>query len=233
MLITIIRTVILYITVVMVMRLMGKRQIGQLQPFEFVVTIMIAELASIPMEETGIPLIRGLTPIIILFILHVTISLLSLKSQSFRRIICGTPSVLIEKGKIKEKELRKLRYSISDLLEQLRVKNYSNINDVEFAVLETNGQLSVIPKAEKQPVVAEDINIINPPTQLPLTLVLDGVMQQKNLDKLNLDKQWLLTQLKAFGIAGPEDALIAIVDTGGQFYAQPKAAKQKGLKKNA
>jgi len=232
-LITIIRTVILYITVVVVMRLMGKRQIGQLQPFEFVVTIMIAELASIPMEETGIPLIRGLTPIIILFILHVTISLLSLKSQSFRRIICGTPSVLIEKGKIKEKELRKLRYSMSDLLEQLRVKNYPNINDVEFAVLETNGQLSVIPKAEKQPVVAEDINIVNPPAQLPLTLVLDGVVQPKNLDRLNLDKQWLLTQLKAFGIAGPEDALIAIIDTGGQFYAQPKAAKQKGLKNNA
>jgi len=232
-LITIIRTVILYIMVVVVMRLMGKRQIGQLQPFEFVVTIMIAELASIPMEETGIPLIRGLTPIIILFILHVTISLLNLKSQSFRRIICGTPSVLIEKGEIKEKELRKLRYSMSDLLEQLRVKNYPNINDVEFAVLETNGQLSVIPKAEKQPVVAEDLSIINPPNQLPLTLVLDGVVQQKNLDRLNLDKQWLLTQLKAFGIAGPEDALIAIVDTSGQFYAQPKALNRKDRKNNA
>ncbi|MDI3534175.1 MAG: hypothetical protein PWQ82_540 [Thermosediminibacterales bacterium] len=227
MLITFFRTIILYITIVIVTRLMGKRQIGQLQPFEFVVTIMIAELASIPMEETGIPLIRGITPIIVLLAAHVAISFLTLKHQPSRSLICGTPSVLIKNGKIIEKELYRLRYNINDLLEQLRIKNYPNINEIEFAILETNGEISVIPKGENTPVVVKDINIKHPPPKLPTTLVLDGVVQTKNMKSLNISEEWLLNQLQAYSIQKPEDAFIAILDTNGNFHAQAKGDKSQ------
>lgn len=231
MFITAVRTLILYTTVLIVMRLMGKRQIGQLQPFELAVTIIIAELASIPMEDTGVPIIRGLTPIIMLLVLHFSISLLGLKFQFIRKITCGTPSVLIEKGQIKEKELRKLRYSLSDLLEQLRVKNYPNLNEIDYAFLETNGELSVIPKAENRNVVVKDINVTPPPAKLPVTLIMDGVVQWKNLKKLNLDRNWLDDQLRASGIKSTRDVLIAMLDTNGKFFAQSKNTNSKGESK--
>jgi uncharacterized membrane protein YcaP (DUF421 family) len=150
MLVGIVRTIILYLIIVLVLRLMGKRQIGQLQPFELVIILMISELAAIPSQDTGIPLIAGLLPVLVLLLLGVTISQISLKSEKARAVICGTPTVLIDKGYILEDQLRKLRYNLSDLLEQLRVKNVPDIADVEYAILETNGQLSVIPKSMKR-----------------------------------------------------------------------------------
>jgi len=179
MLITLARTIILYLLVVIVLRLMGKQQINQLQPFEFVVTLMIAELATIPMEDTGIPLLKGIIPIFILLVAQITISLLALYNQSFRKIISGTPAILIKDGMIMEKELKKNRYNINDLLEQLRIKNYPNVNEVAFALLETNGELSIIPKSEQRQVVVKDLNIATKPVKLPLTLILDGIIQQK------------------------------------------------------
>ncbi len=145
MILGIIRTLILFVMVVIGLRLMGKRQIGQLQPYELVIVIMLSALAAIPMENTGVPLFSGLFPIFTLIVAQVALSYISLKSERARGIICGTPSVLIENGKILEKELSRLRYNINDLLEQLRSKNTPNITDVEFAILESSGQLSVIP----------------------------------------------------------------------------------------
>ena len=142
MLVVFARTLILYVLVVIVMRIMGKRQIGQLQPFELVIAIMISELASVPMQNTGIPLINGIIPILTLLVAQITMSFISLKSTKARGVICGKPSILIENGRINEKELRKEMYTINDLLEQLRIKNFQNIADVEFAILETNGQLA-------------------------------------------------------------------------------------------
>ncbi|MDK2823986.1 MAG: hypothetical protein PWQ67_324 [Clostridia bacterium] len=224
MLITLARTIILYLLVVIVLRLMGKQQINQLQPFEFVVTLMIAELATIPMEDTGIPLLKGIIPIFILLVAQITISLLALYNQSFRKIISGTPAILIKDGMIMEKELKKNRYNINDLLEQLRIKNYPNVNEVAFALLETNGELSIIPKSEQRQVVVKDLNIATKPVKLPLTLILDGIIQQKNLQAINADQRWLQENLNMFGIKKPNDALIAILDSNGIFYAQ---AKQK------
>ncbi|MEN6327492.1 MAG: DUF421 domain-containing protein, partial [Syntrophomonas sp.] len=155
----IIRTLILYTATVVLLRIMGKRQIGQLQPYELVVIIMISELAAIPMQNTGIPIINGLIPIFILVAAEITLSHLSLKSERARGIICGKPSVLIENSKIMENELKRLRYNINDLLEQLRLKNVPDIADVEFAILETSGHLSVILKSQKRPVVPQDLNI--------------------------------------------------------------------------
>jgi len=222
MVITLFRSIILYILVVIALRIMGKQQISQLQPFEFVLTLMIAELATIPMENTGIPLLKGIIPIFILLFAQVTISYLSLKSQGFRRIISGTPVVLIKNGLIMDEVLQRNRYNINDLLEQLRIKNYHNINEIAFAYLETNGEISIIPKAEKRPVVAQDFKLSVDEVKMPLTLILDGVVQGENLKLTNYDRKWLEEKLKLFNIEKTSDALIAILDTNGTFFAQPR-----------
>ena len=144
MLVVFVRTFIIYIVVVLLMRIMGKRQIGQLEPYELVVAIMIAELAAIPMEDKAIPLINGLAPIFTLFFIQVCISVINMKCLWFRSIMDGNPSIVIRDGKIDIQELTKSRYNINELLEQLRVKGFANIADVEFAILETSGNLSVI-----------------------------------------------------------------------------------------
>ena len=228
MLIVLMRTLILYAFVVIAMRVMGKRQIGQLQPFELVVTIMLSELAAIPLGNPGIPLINGITPILTLLVAQVILSYISLKSDRARAVICGTPSVLIENGKILEPELQRLRYNLSDLMEQLRAKNIPNISDVEFAILETSGQLSVVPKSQKRPVVPEDLNLATKYEGLPYTLVMDGHIIHKNLDKLNLDIAWLYRQFKSFGITDSGDVLLASIDTEGKLFFQRKSGPGGG-----
>ncbi|PKM47255.1 MAG: hypothetical protein CVV03_04545 [Firmicutes bacterium HGW-Firmicutes-8] len=223
MLIVLVRTLILYGFVVIAVRVMGKHQIGQLQPFELVVTIMLSELAAIPMQNTGIPLINGITPILTLLVAQVALSYISLKSDRARAVICGRPSVLIENGKIMEPELERLRYNLSDLMEQLRAKNIRNISDVEFAILETSGQLSVIPKSQKRPVIPEDINVPSKYEGLPLTVIMDGHIIHHNLKKMNLDIPWLKLQLKNLGVDSPDQVLFANLDTDGKLYCQRKS----------
>ncbi|HOJ09675.1 MAG TPA: DUF421 domain-containing protein [Clostridiales bacterium] len=222
MLIVFVRTLILYFIVVVVMRIMGKRQIGQLQPFELVVAIMISELAAVPMQDTAIPLLNGIIPILTLLIAQMLLSFISMKSIKARGIICGTPSVLIENGKIREENLRKEMYTLNDLLEQLRTVNIPNIADVEFAILETNGQLSVIPKSQKRPVTAEDLSIPTKYEGLPLDLIIDGRVINKNLDKANLDEKWLGNQLHVHGVHNIDNVLFASLDTSGNLYFQEK-----------
>lgn len=222
MLIVLVRTLILYGLVVFAVRFMGKRQIGQLQPFELVVTIMLSELAAIPMQNPGIPLINGITPILTLLVAQVALSYVSLKSERARAVICGTPSILIENGKIMERELERLRYNLSDLMEQLRAKNVRNIADVEYAILETSGQLSVIPKSQKRPVMPEDINLPTKYEGVPYTVIMDGHVIHQNLTKINLDIPWLNQQLKFYGIDDPKKVLYANLDSDGKLYFQKK-----------
>lgn len=222
MILVIIRTLILYMTVVVFLRIMGKRQIGQLQPYELVVIIMISELAAIPMEDTGIPIINGMIPIFILFASEVTLSWIALKSERARGIICGRPSILIEKSQIMEDELRNLRYNINDLLEQLRLKDVTNIADVEYAILETSGQLSVILKSDKRPVQPKDLNISPPAEGLPSTLIMDGHVIHTNLTKVNKDVSWLETELSKSGVKRFTDVLFACLDSQGQLFYQLK-----------
>ena len=223
MLIGIIRTLILFTVVVIGLRLMGKRQISQLQPYELVIVIMLSALAAIPMENTGVPLLNGLLPILTLLVAQVVLSTIALKSERARGIICGTPSVLIENGKIVEKELARLRYNINDLLEQLRAKNMPNIADVEFAILETSGDLSVIPKSQKRPLVPADISVSTAYEGLPVTLVIDGCVLDKNLNKVNLSVEWLQSELRKFGIHSLKDVLFASLDTEGKLFYQLKS----------
>ena len=156
MLITFFRAIVLYLIVLVVMRLMGKREIGQLQPFELAISIMIADLASIPMTEIGIPIFNGIVPILGLLVMHLILSLINLKSLKAREIICGKPSILIYRGKINEKELKKERFTINELEERLRGNNVVNLGDVEYAILETSGQVTVIQKPEKRNTIPED-----------------------------------------------------------------------------
>ena len=223
MILGIIRTLILFAVVVIGLRLMGKRQIGQLQPYELVIVIMLSALAAIPMENTGVPLISGLIPILTLIVLHVALSVATLKSEKARGVICGTPSVLIENGKIVQQELSRLRYNINELMEQLRAKNMPNIADVEFAILETSGQLSVIPKSQKRPLIPEDMNLPTKYEGLPVTLIIDGYVFHKNLAKINLNEDWLRAELQKFNIKNFKDVLFASLDSEGKLFFQPKA----------
>ncbi|MFZ5631561.1 MAG: DUF421 domain-containing protein [Bacillota bacterium] len=223
MILGIIRTLILFTVVVIGLRLMGKRQVGQLQPYELVIVIMLSALAAIPMENTGVPLVSGLVPILTLIAAHVALSYVSLKSERARGVICGTPSVLIENGKIVEKELARLRYNINDLLEQLRSKNMPNISDVEFAILETNGNISVIPKSQKRPVVPADMNLPTTYEGLPMTLIIDGYVFHKNLAKINLDENWLKSELQKFNVNSFKDVLFASLDSEGKLFFQVKS----------
>jgi uncharacterized membrane protein YcaP (DUF421 family) len=222
MLILPVRTLILYLLVVLIIRIMGKHQIGQLQPFELVITIMISELAAIPMQDTEIPLLNGIIPILTLLFIQISLSLLSLKSPLVRKIICGGPSILIENGKINEFELVRLRYSLSDLLEQLRLKSIPNIADIEYAILETSGKLSVIPKSQKRPVVPADLSLETTYEGIPVLLIVDGKLQGENMKKFNLSEAWLLTELKKFNLRSWNEVFLASLDSSGNVFLQPK-----------
>src|SRR5690554_1126008 len=159
MLITLSRTLLLYLLVVITMRLMGKRQIAQLEPFELVIAIMIAELAVIPMQDRDIPLINGVIAIVTLLFVQVTFSVISLRSIRFRSLLDGRYSVIIANGIIQEAEMRKARYNLDELLEQLRLKSVFDLADVEYAILETSGELSVLLKSRKRPATPEDLKL--------------------------------------------------------------------------
>lgn len=222
MLIIFTRAFILYFLVVVVMRVMGKRQIAQMQPFELVIMIMIADLAATPMENAAIPLINGVIPILTLLSVQILISFLSLKSESLRELICGKPSILIYKGKLDQKELRRLRINMNDLLEQLRGKDYPNLHDIEYAILETNGELSLFPRTEKQQIHREDLKIYPPQEELPVTLIVDGQLIRKNLTKAGHDEKWVIKQLKKADIDSIKDTFFAFISSDSKFYAQKK-----------
>ena len=213
MLILFFRTLILYALIVIFMRISGKQQIGQLQPYELVVAIMIADLVAIPMQNKGIPLLSGIIPILTLLVSQLFLSYLSMKSLRARAIICGTPTILIEKGKILTSQLQKERYNINDLLEELRVKGYPNIADVEYAILETNGSLSVIPKSNKRPVTPQDLNLTPQYEGLPLPIIIDGRIMHQNMQKAGIDMEWLNEQLKMWKIQNVKEVLFASLDT--------------------
>lgn len=219
--ITFVRAIFLYIIVLVVMRLMGKREIGQLQPFELAISIMIADLASIPMTETGIPITRGVIPILGLLIMHLLISLINLKSLKARAIICGKPRILIYRGKIDEKALIKERFTINELEERLRDKDVASIGDVEYAILETSGQVTVIQKPNKRTTIPEDFNIMPEYEGIPYDLVIDGQVMYDNLKAIGKNYAWLKKEVSKFKMQ-PEEALIVTIDGKNQIFCQKK-----------
>lgn len=224
MLLIFIRTIIIYILVLFVMRFMGKREIGQMQPFELVIAIMIADLASTPMSEIGIPILYGIIPILSLLLMHVIISVINLKSIKMREIICGKPRILIYRGKIDETAMIQENFTINELQERLRVNNVSNLGDVEFAILETSGQISVVLKPEKRALKPEDFNIQAEYEGIAYDLVIDGKIMGDNLNKINKDYNWLEAEVGKFNMK-PEEALVVVLNGDGTIFCQKKEGK--------
>ena len=216
-----VRTVIIYLIILIVIRCMGKKEIGQMQPFEFVISLMIADIASTPLTEIGIPILYGIIPILGLLFSYMIFSICNMASSCLRGIICGRPAILINKGKIEEKILIKEKITINELEERLRVKDVFNIEDVEFAVLETNGELSVIEKPEKRDLTPEDMGIETKYTGLSYDLLIDGKIMFENLEKLNKTYSWLKKEVNKFGYE-PEEALIVVINGTGSIFSQKK-----------
>lgn len=225
MLISFIRTIILYLLIVVALRIMGKRQVGQLEPTELVVTLMISDLASIPMGHVSIPLMHGVIPILTLIIAEATLSFINLKSRRFRKIMSGTPVVLIRNGKVFEEELERLRLNVDDLMEELRSNGNPDINEIEYAIFETNGSLSIIPKASTRPATPSDFDMNITYKGLPFMLVCDGKVNDNALRAFEKDEKWLEKQLKAKGADKLKEVLFASVDESGQFYMQKRGEK--------
>ena len=222
MFVVLIRTVVLYLFIIVGIRLLGKHQIGQLEPSELVLTLIIADLASVPMQDNGIPLLAGLIPIVVLLALSSILSVLCTKSIRFRALLCGRPSVVVENGQVVEAELRKNRLTIDELLEELRIQGYADFRSVKFALLETSGQLSVLPYAAEKPATAAQVGASAQETGLPVVLVSDGRLLEHNLKGTGYESNWLEKQLAAHGLHSPRQAFLLTVDEGGNTYCVPK-----------
>ena len=194
-----------------------------MQPFELVIAIMIADLASVPMSDTGIPITNGIIPILALLLIQLIISIINLKSIWGRKVLCGMPSILIYRGKIDENVLKKERFTINELQERLRGNNVVNLGDVEYAILETSGEVTVIQKPNKRNVTPEDLNIMPDYEGIPYDLVIDGKIMYDNLKILEKDYDWLKKEVNKFGF-NPEEALIVTLDGNNQIFCQKKGA---------
>ena len=218
------RTVILYFLIMTGLRLMGKRQIGELEPSELVLTMMISDLATVPMQDFGIPLLAGVLPILTLLSLSMLLSQLSLLSLRFRELMCGTPSILIRNGKLQQDAMRKNRYTLDELLEQLRGQGYVSVDEVRWAVLENSGQLSILPWARQRPPTAEELGLTPEEDELPFILINDGRIVRRNLARSGRNEAWLQKELRRTGHSAGEIFLLT-VDGSGKVLCIPKEAK--------
>jgi uncharacterized membrane protein YcaP (DUF421 family) len=202
---------------------MGKREVGKLSVFDLVVAIMIADLAAIVIENTDWPLMIGVIPIFTLLVTQVALSWITLKSNTLRRWVEGKPTVLIEKGQINDRVMARLRYSMDDLMMQLREKNIFNVADVEFAILETSGKLSVYPKPDKSPVTRKDLNIrTNNKPSLPVPLIIDGKVLDENLEKLGLNRFWLKNKIRERNFKDFKEIAYCSIDANERMFFDRK-----------
>ena len=197
MLIAYLRTIVLYLTLIAVIRLMGKRQIGQMEPSEFVVTMLAANLASIPIQDGAIPLLTGIVPIVTILGIELVLSSLCLRSMGLRRLLCGKPVILIEEGRILQQNLRKTRVTMDELTEALREKDVLDLRSVQYAILETNGKVSVLLHAKDYPASAREAGMQVKPHFLPITIISDGKLLKTNLKLAGRDDTWLDKVLRA------------------------------------
>ena len=215
--ITAIRTVIIYIFIIAAMRIMGKRQLGELQPIELVVTLLISDLAAVPMQESGMPLINGLIPILILVALELLFSGLMLKSSLFSRLISGTPIVVVNKGKLDQKALKKLRLTSEDLMESLRMQNVFDLQEIEYAIAETNGKISVFKNPEFRAPTCSDLSVVQPDNVMPVVAVSDGHISDWALSICEVDHSWVERTL-ADNACTLEDVFLLTVDRSRNYF---------------
>lgn len=210
-LIIVFRTLILYLSVVISLRIMGKRQLGELQPSELVVAIMISDLASVPMQDIDIPLLSGIVPVLTLIVAEVVMSYISLKFKWARKIVTGSPSIVIYKGQIIEKELERLRFNLNDLISELRFNGCADIRDVDAAVVETSGKLSIIKKSKAKSQEG-----------IPCMVISDGSVNEEELTRSGYTIGYLKEKLKEKGVKKIEDVFIASISDDGNLYIQIK-----------
>ena len=217
------RTVILYLLIIAGLRLMGKRQIGELEPGDLVLTLIISDLASVPMQDFGIPLVNGVFPIIVLLSLSMLVSYFSLKSIRFRSLVCGRPTVIIQDGKILQANMAKTRFTVDELYEQLRTQGYSSLDGVKYAILETSGQVSVLPYTRAAPLTPQSAGIeVQEDVTLPVLVVNDGHILTDNLRTCGRDLSWLQGQLKKRRLTSPKQVFLMTVDEAGAVVCVTK-----------
>ena len=215
-----VRTIILYLLIIVGVRLMGKRQVGELEPSELVMSLIIADLAAVPMQDYGIPLLTGIIPILALLSLTMMLSVLTMRSITFRLLLCGRPSIIIRKGELDIAEMRRNRLTVDELLEDLRGKGYTDPSQVYYAVLETNGQLSILPKAVNKPPVNSQLGHVPPDEELPVVVVSDGKVLEGNLHQLGHDRRWLEKNLKGREIYIPKPLNITVNEKKGKLAVE-------------
>ncbi len=216
------RTIILYILIIAGVRLMGKRQVGELEPSELVLSLIIADLASVPMQDYGIPLLTGIVPILTLLSVTMILSVLTMKSVRFRALLCGRPSVVVRNGAVDQREMAKNRLTVDELLEELRIQGYTDLSVVKYAILETNGQLSVLPYANQKPPTARDMKVSVEEGGLPRVVVSDGKLLERSLKALGHDRSWLDRQLAQRGCKDVSKVFLLLVDEGDAVYFAEK-----------
>jgi uncharacterized membrane protein YcaP (DUF421 family) len=230
--IVIIRTLILYFAIVVSMRLMGKRQLGELAPAELVVAVLMSDLAALPLQDLGTPLIYGLVPVITLLCCEVLISGAILKSIRLRSLICGAPCTIIENGRINQAEMKKSRYTLDELAERLRKRDVTDINAVRFAILETDGTVSVFLRPGKTPITPERLGMICHAPGFPVPIICDGRLLGSNLKRLGYDRAWLAKRLSEHGVRSERDVFLFTADGEGNEFFQKlnSGAKEKHRK---
>ena len=212
-----IRTIILYFLIMAGLRLMGKRQIGELEPSELVLTMMLSDLATVPMQDFGIPLLSGVIPILTLLSLSMLLSQISLRHLRFRAVVCGTPSILIRDGVLQQDAMRRNRYTLDELLEELRQQGIFDLREVKYAVLENSGQLSVLPWAVEKPPTVSQLGLeVEDSGALPAVLINDGRVLTKNLTLCGKDIHWLEKTLRREHLSSPKEVFLLTLDPQGQ-----------------
>jgi len=224
--VVLIRTVILYLLIIAGIRLLGKRQLGELEPAELTLALIIADLASVPMQDNGIPLLTGLIPIAVLLCLATILSVLSARSIRFRALLCGKPSIVVSDGMVVESELRRNRLTVDELLEELRILGHSDLRTIKFAVLESNGKLSVLLRSSQTPVTAAQMHVKTEETGLPIIVVSDGRVLSESLNSLGKNEKWLYRKLTTHGLTSPKQAFLLTADQSGNTYCVPKETKK-------
>ena len=216
------RSIIIYICVLVVIRLMGKRQVGEMQPFEFVITLIIADLACIPMAELSVPLLHGIVPIITLMILHFIICFFARKFQFARYLLTGRPAIVINPNGIDYKELKELNMTLDDLIELMRGCNIFKLEEIAYAIIETNGNLCVIKKSECENVTREDLKVKVNQTSLPINIIMDGRVMKENIKLSGIDDSFIWKCMSKANIKNIKDVLIMTLDNNGEVFIQSK-----------
>ena len=219
------RTIILYFLVIISLRAMGKRQVGELSSSEFVITLLVSELATLPMQSTDTPLSHGVIPVLTLVALEIIVSSLFIHNRRIRKLTAGRTNILIENGKINQNEMKKIRLTIDELLEELRLKGFLSIEDVKYAILESSGELSVFPFSSKDTATREDVGVTNEDNFLPYTIISDGIFIKSQADVLGKTESWIKKELSKRGIKLYSDVFLMQIDHSDKTIIIPKEKK--------